>query len=132
MPGIILTYRHASRMHPHRVCVVDEQGWVSQRTQNPCRVVLKPAHGRIGNSQIDDLASRKTCHPNRLREVALRRIPSRAPRKSPHLPILNSSKIDPAMTQINAVLFDYGMVLSGPAHPPAWAHMQALTGLSEA
>jgi putative hydrolase of the HAD superfamily len=36
------------------------------------------------------------------------------------------------MTEINAVLFDYGMVLSGPAHPPAWAHMQTLTGLSAA
>ena len=34
------------------------------------------------------------------------------------------------MTDIQAVLFDYGMVLSGPAHPPAWAHMQHLTGLS--
>jgi len=35
-----------------------------------------------------------------------------------------------AMTEIKAVLFDYGMVLSGPAHPPVWAHMQTLTGLS--
>ena len=34
------------------------------------------------------------------------------------------------MTDIQAVLFDYGMVLSGPAHPPVWAHMQHLTGLS--
>lgn len=34
------------------------------------------------------------------------------------------------MTDIQAVLFDYGMVLSGPAHPPAWEQMQALTGLS--
>ena len=34
------------------------------------------------------------------------------------------------MTEIKAVLFDYGMVLSGPAHPPAWSYMQALTGLS--
>ena len=31
---------------------------------------------------------------------------------------------------IKAVLFDYGMVLSGPAHPPVWAHMLTLTGLS--
>ncbi len=34
------------------------------------------------------------------------------------------------MTEIKAVLFDYGMVLSGPAHPPVWEQMQTLTGLS--
>jgi putative hydrolase of the HAD superfamily len=35
------------------------------------------------------------------------------------------------MTPIHAVLFDYGMVLSGPPDPAAWAHMLALTGLSQ-
>ncbi len=33
--------------------------------------------------------------------------------------------------QIQAVLFDYGMVLSGPPDPAAWTHMQALTGQDE-
>ena len=33
---------------------------------------------------------------------------------------------------ISAVLFDYGQVLTGPAHPPAWAQMRAVTGLPEA
>jgi putative hydrolase of the HAD superfamily len=32
---------------------------------------------------------------------------------------------------IDAVLFDYGQVLSGPPDPAAWARMRALTGLSE-
>jgi putative hydrolase of the HAD superfamily len=35
------------------------------------------------------------------------------------------------MTPIHAVLFDYGMVLSGPPDPAAWARMLSLTGLSE-
>src|SRR3984957_15015405 len=35
------------------------------------------------------------------------------------------------MIEIQAVLFDYGMVLSGPPSPAAWAHMLALTGLDE-
>jgi putative hydrolase of the HAD superfamily len=35
------------------------------------------------------------------------------------------------MTTIRAVLFDYGMVLSGPADPVAWARMQAILGVSE-
>jgi len=35
------------------------------------------------------------------------------------------------MPPIHAVLFDYGMVLSGPPDPAAWAHMRSLTGLSE-
>jgi putative hydrolase of the HAD superfamily len=35
------------------------------------------------------------------------------------------------MAPVNAVLFDYGMVLSGPPDPSAWAHMRTLTGLSE-
>lgn len=35
------------------------------------------------------------------------------------------------MTPIKAVLFDYGMVLSGPPDPTAWARMRTLTGLSE-
>lgn len=33
---------------------------------------------------------------------------------------------------IEAVLFDYGMVLSGPPDPAAWATMQAITGLEDA
>ena len=35
------------------------------------------------------------------------------------------------MTQIQAVLFDYGMVLSGPPDPAAWAQMRSITGLDE-
>lgn len=36
------------------------------------------------------------------------------------------------MASIQAVLFDYGMVLSGPPDPAAWAQMRSLSGLSEA
>ena len=32
---------------------------------------------------------------------------------------------------VRAVLFDYGMVLSGPADPAAWARMLRITGLDE-
>jgi putative hydrolase of the HAD superfamily len=35
------------------------------------------------------------------------------------------------MTPIQAVLFDYGMVLSGPPEPAAWARMRSITGLDE-
>ena len=35
------------------------------------------------------------------------------------------------MTPIQAVLFDYGMVLSGPPDPAAWQQMRTITGLSE-
>jgi putative hydrolase of the HAD superfamily len=35
------------------------------------------------------------------------------------------------MIPIQAVLFDYGMVLSGPPDPSAWARMRTITGLSE-
>ena len=35
------------------------------------------------------------------------------------------------MTPVKAVLFDYGMVLSGPPDPAAWARMRSITGLSE-
>ncbi len=35
------------------------------------------------------------------------------------------------MTPIQAVLFDYGLVLTGPPDPAAWARMLALTDLSE-
>jgi putative hydrolase of the HAD superfamily len=34
-------------------------------------------------------------------------------------------------TQIKAVLFDYGMVLSGPPDPAAWARIRTLANLSE-
>ena len=33
--------------------------------------------------------------------------------------------------RIDAVLFDFGMVLSGPPNPEAWARMRTLTGLDE-
>ena len=36
------------------------------------------------------------------------------------------------MQPINAVLFDYGMVLSGPPLPAAWERMKSITGLDEA
>lgn len=35
------------------------------------------------------------------------------------------------MNDIQAVLFDYGMVLSGPPDPAAWARMRSITGLDE-
>ena len=35
------------------------------------------------------------------------------------------------MPPIHAVLFDYGMVLSGPPDPTAWAHMRQIANLSE-
>jgi len=35
------------------------------------------------------------------------------------------------MNPVKAVLFDYGMVLSAPPDPAAWARMLSLTGLSE-
>jgi putative hydrolase of the HAD superfamily len=35
------------------------------------------------------------------------------------------------MIPIQAVLFDYGMVLSGLPDPAAWAHMRTISGLSE-
>ena len=35
------------------------------------------------------------------------------------------------MTPVKAVLFDYGMVLSGPPDPSAWERMRTVTGLSE-
>jgi putative hydrolase of the HAD superfamily len=36
------------------------------------------------------------------------------------------------MPEIRAVLFDYGMVLSGPPLPAAWERMKAIAGLDEA
>ncbi|QHN03534.1 HAD family phosphatase [Granulicella sp. WH15] len=38
----------------------------------------------------------------------------------------------PTPLPIEAVLFDYGMVLSGPPDPAAWTQMQAITGFDEA
>jgi putative hydrolase of the HAD superfamily len=35
------------------------------------------------------------------------------------------------MTNIQAVLFDYGMVLSGPPDPAAWSRIRAITNLNE-
>ena len=35
------------------------------------------------------------------------------------------------MNLVKAVLFDYGMVLSGPPDPAAWARMRSITGLDE-
>jgi putative hydrolase of the HAD superfamily len=35
------------------------------------------------------------------------------------------------MNPIQAILFDYGMVLSGPPDSAAWARMRSITGLSE-
>jgi putative hydrolase of the HAD superfamily len=35
------------------------------------------------------------------------------------------------MNKVEAVLFDYGMVLSAPPDPTAWSRMRAITGLSE-
>lgn len=40
-------------------------------------------------------------------------------------------KIKLNMTPVKAVLFDYGMVLSGPPDPAAWQQMRSITGLTE-
>ncbi|HEX7157984.1 MAG TPA: HAD family phosphatase [Edaphobacter sp.] len=39
--------------------------------------------------------------------------------------------MNPTITPIQAVLFDYGMVLSGPPDPAAWERMRSIAGLSE-
>src|SRR5260370_6643981 len=36
-----------------------------------------------------------------------------------------------SMNSVKAVLFDYGMVLSGPADPLAWSQMHTISGLTE-
>lgn len=41
----------------------------------------------------------------------------------------NEAVTDP--TLVKAVLFDYGIVLSGPPDPAAWARMLSITGLTE-
>ena len=38
----------------------------------------------------------------------------------------------PTNPPIDAVLFDYGMVLSGPPNPQAWSRMRSISGLDEA
>ena len=38
----------------------------------------------------------------------------------------------PKPKKIEAVLFDYGLVLTGPPHPPAWERMKSLVGADEA
>lgn len=38
----------------------------------------------------------------------------------------------PTASPIKAVLFDYGLVLTGPAHPPAWERMKSLLHAEEA
>lgn len=48
-------------------------------------------------------------------------VPAQAPTATPR-----------STAQITAVLFDYGLVLTGPAHPPAWEHMKTLLGADEA
>jgi putative hydrolase of the HAD superfamily len=44
---------------------------------------------------------------------------------------MNETKTQHLAKQIDAVLFDYGLVLSGPPDPVAWAQMRAVTGLDE-
>jgi putative hydrolase of the HAD superfamily len=44
--------------------------------------------------------------------------------------ISTTSPQEPA-PRIDAVLFDYGMVLSGPPDPAAWARLRSITGLDE-
>jgi len=44
---------------------------------------------------------------------------------------MNETSTQHSAKQINAVLFDYGQVLSGPPDPAAWAQMRAVTGLDE-
>ena len=43
-----------------------------------------------------------------------------------HLPAANG-----AANRVDAVLFDYGLVLSGPPDPVAWERMRAITGIDE-
>ncbi len=38
---------------------------------------------------------------------------------------------DPTPAPVRAVLFDYGMVLSGPPNPSAWSRMRSITTLDE-
>lgn len=40
--------------------------------------------------------------------------------------------MEPTHTLVEAVLFDYGQVLSGPPNPAAWARMREISGLDEA
>ena len=48
------------------------------------------------------------------------------------MPPPSESPTAAAGPRIEAVLFDYGLVLTGPAHPPAWERMKALLHADEA
>ena len=50
------------------------------------------------------------------------------PATSPSSPADTGS---PAAAEVKAVLFDYGLVLTGPAHPPAWERMKSLLHAGE-
>jgi putative hydrolase of the HAD superfamily len=47
-------------------------------------------------------------------------------------PVLAQSLGQETASRVDAVLFDYGQVLSKPPQPAAWAHMLALTGAEDA
>jgi putative hydrolase of the HAD superfamily len=46
-------------------------------------------------------------------------------------PDTSATALEQSAPRIDAVLFDYGMVLSGPPDPAAWARMRSITGLHE-
>ncbi len=48
------------------------------------------------------------------------------------LPDAPAPNATPSAVPIGAVLFDYGLVLTGPAHPPAWERMKRLLHADEA
>ena len=54
------------------------------------------------------------------------------PLRGESLPSYNEPVPDRSPAPIKAVLFDYGVVLSGPPDPAAWARMREITGLPEA
>ncbi len=127
----------SSRQNPSRRRIVGHRPTVPQRPENRIRIVPKPAHSRVRHGEIDQLPPARPSLAHRPRQGILTRIPTRpsgepaAHPSSLRFPY-NHSMSRPGMSPpITAVLFDYGLVLSGPPDPVAWSQMLAITGLDD-
>ena len=119
-----------------RVRVVPESGRLGEWGEQVGGIV-EAADGWVGNCQVPHRKAAGATVADGTREVAFTRIPGgtggKVVRHSSSVRSLYNRTVpdQPSSAPVAAVLFDYGVVLSGPPDPAAWARMQQITELSE-
>ncbi len=152
---VVRHHRLTSGAHAERIRRVVQSPGVGQGRQHGRTRQPEAACRRVRHGQVEEIRLGGSCRAHSRRPGVLPGLPSCALRKlhralayvprrslrayaaglglhiAPRLRLYDRAMTSNAPAKISAVLFDYGLVLTGPPDPAAWERMRSLFGVEE-